>query len=69
MSSDVVVIGWAGVDQFRQPLSPYRQVLGDEAVELHAKHISLEVPTIDRPTQVVCNTPNRLVQFRTLSLL
>ena len=39
------------------------QVFGDIAVKKHSKNVLLKIPPIDRPTKVVCNSPNRTVQL------
>ena len=44
------------------------QVLGNKPVEQHAEDIALEVPAIDRTTQVVGDAPDRLVELGALSV-
>lgn len=40
------------------------QVFRNEAVEQHAEHVGLEIPSIDAAAQIVGDAPDGLVQFR-----
>ena len=40
------------------------EILRDEAIEKCAEYVLLEVPTVHASAEVICDLPDRLVQFR-----